>query len=47
MKSCWPLEIFEDEELARDFICSSGEGVLNDPVMDGCGHPFCKICFEN
>ena len=46
MNNCWKIEIFEDQDLAKDFLCSYGENVLNDPVMDGCGHSYCKKCFE-
>ena len=36
--SCWNIEIFLDENLNKNFLCPFGKGVMNKPMMDGCGH---------
>ena len=46
--NCWEIEIFKNQKLALNFLCSSEKkGVMKIPMMDSFGHSFCKICLEN
>ena len=42
-----PFELFtpDCQSLIRDYECPLCKGVTKDPVVDSCGHIFCKKCF--
>lgn len=44
--SCFSEEIFEPTSLNKNFICSIGLGVLNNPINTSCGHSFCNDCIS-
>ena len=45
--NCYPKEIFKAEpEILENFICPINFGILKNPIMDECGHSFCKNCIE-
>lgn len=44
---CYPTEIFKDQDILENFLCPINKGILQDPIMDSCGHSFCKSCIEN
>jgi hypothetical protein len=44
--SCYPYEIFINQEMLEDMRCPVCSGVLKDPVMDNCGHSYGRECVK-
>lgn len=44
--SCLDPEIFKNPSKVEEFMCISGMGVPFDPVLDVCGHTYCKNCYK-
>jgi len=45
---CIPEELFINYDSGRfkEFQCPINLGIFNDPVVDPCGHTFCKSCID-
>ena len=46
VKGGYPEEIFVHQNAIEKLKCPIDLGVLRDPVVDPCGHSFCKSCIE-
>ena len=44
---CYSLEQFTNQTLVSSVICEINKGVLNNPLMNSCGHAYCKSCVTN
>lgn len=48
MDSCaFSLDLFEDQELARKFLCATCNCIARDAVSHSCGTLFCSSCWKN
>lgn len=45
-ESCYPTEIFIDQNAIKKCLCPIDYGVCRDPVFDPCGHTFGKLCIN-
>lgn len=44
--SCYPQDIFLNQNFIKKFLCPIDFGVCRDPVLDKCGHSFGKNCIN-
>lgn len=44
--SCLDPEIFKNQSRVEGFVCVSGMGVPFIPVIDLCGHTYCRDCYR-
>ena len=42
--ACYDMDIFKNQQLLGELTCPIGGGILRDPVVDECGHTFCRGC---
>ena len=40
------IDQFDDKMIIQDYICPLCTGVYNVPIVDNCGHVFCKSCLN-
>jgi hypothetical protein len=45
--NCYSEDLLEDGKISKSFLCPINFGILNNPVIDSCGHTYCLHCIQS